>query len=86
LGNFGPLAKLVTEVGSGQVAAGHPVSLGELVDRWPDDIGPRRAAWTMQYRELANRSVKPAVGSLRLDRLWARQLDDFYKGLSQQVL
>jgi hypothetical protein len=40
----------------------------------------------MQYRELANRSVKPAVGSLRLDRLSARQLDDFYKGLSQQVL
>ena len=31
------LAKLVTEVESGQVTAGHPVSLGELVDRWLDD-------------------------------------------------
>jgi integrase len=81
------LAKLVSEVESGQVAAGHPVSLGELVDRWLDDISPHRAVWTMhKYREVANGSVKPAIGSVRLDKLSARQLDDFYKTLSQRGL
>jgi len=81
------LAKLVTEVENGQVAAGHPVSLGELLDRWLDDISPHRAVWTMhKYREVADRSVKPAIGSLRLDKLSARQLDDFYKALSKRGL
>ncbi len=81
------LANLVTEVESGQVAAGHAVSVGELVDRWLDDISPHRAVWTMhKYHEVADRSVKPAIGSLRLDKLSARQLDDFYKALSKRGL
>jgi hypothetical protein len=47
---------LVTEVENGQVAAGHSVSLGEPVDRWLDDIGPHRSAWTIhKYRELEDR-------------------------------
>ncbi len=32
------LSKLVTEVQGGQVVAGHSESLGELLDRWLDDI------------------------------------------------
>ena len=32
------LAKLVAEVEGGQVVASHPVTLGELIDRWLSDI------------------------------------------------
>jgi hypothetical protein len=34
------LAKLTTEVEHGYVATGHPLSLGDLVQRWLDGIGP----------------------------------------------
>ncbi len=81
------LAKLVTELESGKVAAGHPISVGELLDRWLDDIGPHRAAWTMhKYREMAERSVKPALGTVRIDKLSPRQLDGFYARLSGRGL
>jgi len=32
------LAKLVAEVEGGRVVASHPVTLGELIDRWLSDI------------------------------------------------
>jgi hypothetical protein len=41
------LAKLVSVVESGQVLASHPISLGELLDRWLDDVEPRE---TRLYR------------------------------------
>jgi hypothetical protein len=35
------LAKLVSEVESGQVVATHQISLGELLDHWLDDVEPQ---------------------------------------------
>ena len=81
------LAKLVTELESGQVAADHQLSLGELVDRWLSDIAPHRSAWTMhKYREIADRSVKPALGSVKLAKLSPRQIDTFYSRLTARGL
>ena len=81
------LAKLIADVERGQVGAGHSISLGDLVDRWLDDIGPHRSMWTMhKYREIAERSVKPALGSLNVDKLSPRHIDDFYAGLTQRGL
>ncbi len=37
------LAKLVVEVEQGQLTAGHPGSVSELLDRWRDDIAPLRS-------------------------------------------
>jgi hypothetical protein len=36
------LAKLVTEVEGGRVVASHPVTLGELIERWLFDTAPNR--------------------------------------------
>ena len=81
------LAKLVTELESGQVAADHQLSLGELVDRWLSDIAPHRSVWTMhKYREIAERSVKPALGSVKLVKLSPRMIDAFYGRLTARGL
>jgi hypothetical protein len=50
------LAKLTTEIEHGYVATGHPLSLGDLVQRWLDGIGPWRAihAQTVPSRAALN--------------------------------
>lgn len=79
------LAKLVAEVEGGQVVAGHPITLGELLDRWLDDVEPRCSAYTLhEYRRVAERNIKRAIGGVRLDKLDARQLDDFYRALKRR--
>jgi integrase len=81
------LAKLVTEVESRQVVAGHPMSLGELLDRWLGDIAPHRSAYTMaEYRRLVDRDIAPALGKVRLDKLSGQQLDRYYRALSERGL
>jgi hypothetical protein len=42
------LAKLVTEVETGEVAKSHVGSVADLLDRWLDDISPTRTAYTMR--------------------------------------
>jgi hypothetical protein len=74
------LAKLATEVESHQVVAGHPISLGELLDRWLTDIEPHRSIYTMaEYRRLVDRDIAPVLGKVRLDKLSGQQLDKFYR-------
>jgi integrase len=81
------LANLVSEVESGRLVPGHPMSLGELLDRWLDDVGPHRSVYTLrEYRRMTERNIKPAIGAVRLDRLTARQLDAFYKRLGEREL
>lgn len=81
------LSKLVTDVQGGQVVAGHPGSLGELLDRWFDDIAAHRSAYTMkEYRRLAEKDIKPAIGKVRLDKLAPRHLDELYRGLQDRGL
>ena len=81
------LANLVADVDSGRLVPGHPMSVGELLDRWLDDVGPHRSAYTLrEYRRMADKNIKPAIGAVRLDRLTARQLDAFYKRLGESGL
>jgi integrase len=81
------LANLVTDVDSGRLVPGHPMSVGELLDRWLDDVGPHRSAYTLrEYRRMADKNIMPAIGAVRLDRLSARQLDAFYKRLGERGL
>jgi Phage integrase, N-terminal SAM-like domain len=78
----GALAKLVTEVEQQQVTFAGAGNLGELLDRWLGYIAPNRAAYTIdEYSRLINKTIKPALGNVRLDRLTARQLDAFYRAL-----
>ncbi len=81
------LANLVADVESGRLVPGHPMRVGELLDRWLDDVGPHRSVYTLQeYRRMAEKNIKPAIGAVRLDRLTARQLDAFYKRLGERGL
>ena len=81
------LAKLVAEVEGGQVVASHPVTLGELIDRWLSDIAPHRTLHTMkEYGRIAAANVKPALGNIQVNKLTARQIDGFYSSLTQRGL
>jgi hypothetical protein len=64
------LAKLVADVERQQVAIGCAGTLGELIERWLDDIAPHRSAYTMrEYRRVFTNAIKPVLGGLRIDKL-----------------
>ena len=80
------LNRLIADVEAGQVKS-HAGSVGELLDRWLDDIEPHRSKYTMKsHRRCVDKDIKPAIGSLRLDRLTARHLDTFYRALLDRGL
>jgi hypothetical protein len=69
------LAKLVTEVETGQVAKSHAGSVADLLDRWLDDIALTRTAYTMrEHRRSVERDIKPAIGPGHQHRRNARRL------------
>ncbi len=81
------LAKLVTEVETGQVAKSHAGSVADLLDRWLDDITPTRTAYTTrEHRRSVERGIKPVIGAVHLDRLSARDLDQLYRDLFERGL
>ena len=79
------LAKLVTEVEQQEVTAAGPGKLSELLDRWLDYISPHRAAYTVyKYSRLIEKTIKPALGNVQVDRLTGFQLDAFYRKLLEE--
>jgi integrase len=76
------LSKLVAEVEQGQVTTNHDGTVGDLLACWLADIEPTRSLWTMrEHRRSIERNILPVIGSLRLDRLSARHLDDLYRSM-----
>ncbi|MGH9107755.1 MAG: tyrosine-type recombinase/integrase [Acidimicrobiales bacterium] len=76
------LTKLVVELDQGQLTAGHPGSVSELLDRWLADIAPLRSGYTMkEHRRSIDHDIRPAIGALRVDKLTARHLDHLYADL-----
>jgi len=81
------LAKLVADIERQQVATRLAGTLGELIDDWLDDISSRRSAYTIQeYRRIVSKTIEPALGKIRIDRLTPRQLDEFYRSLERDGL
>jgi integrase len=81
------LAKLVADVERQQVATTKVGTLGELVDQWLDDIDPHRSAYTMrEYRRIVTKTIKPALGGMRIDKVTGRHLDNFYRQLCNSGL
>ncbi len=80
------LSKLVADVERNQ-AKSHSGSVGDLLQRWLADIEPMRSVGTMrEHRRSIERNILPAIGSIRLDRLTARHLDDLYRSLLERGL
>ena len=76
------LSKLVADVERRQVTTNHGGSVGDLLARWLADIEPTRSLGTMrEHRRSIERNILPVIGSLRLDRLTARHLDDLYRSM-----
>jgi integrase len=81
------LAKLVTEVQAGQATRSHATSVAEQLDRWLTDIEPTRSAYTVkEHRRCIEHDIKPALGSVRIDKLTPGQLDGFYHDLLSRAL
>jgi integrase len=75
------LAKLIADV-DGQQTKSHAGSVGELLDEWVEWIEPDRSKYTIrEHRRSVDKTIKPSLGSVRVDRLTARHLDDFYRSL-----
>ena len=73
------LSKLVADVERRQATNNHGGSVGDLLTRWLADIQPTRSPGTMhEHRRSIDRNILPAIGSVRLNRLTARHLDDLY--------
>ncbi|MGA3220705.1 MAG: site-specific integrase, partial [Acidimicrobiales bacterium] len=81
------LARLVADVERQQVATGQVGTLGDLVDRWLDDIAPHRSSYTVrEYRRTVTKTIKPAIGGMRIDKITGRHLDAFYGRLHKSGL
>jgi integrase len=81
------LAQLVADVERQQIGTAKVGTLGDLIDRWLDDVGPHRSIYTMQeYRRLVAKSIAPALGKMRVDKITGRDLDGFYRALQQRGL
>ncbi len=83
LGNIWATAR----TGRPQVGTAKAGTLGELIDRWLNDIGPHRCSYTIQeYRRLVSKTIVPALGKIRVDKITGRDLDGFYLALHQRGL
>lgn len=60
----------------------HPGSVADFLDRWLDDIAPTRSTYTMrEHRRIVEKTIKPALGTLRLDKLTSLDMDNLYRDL-----
>jgi len=63
------------------------MTLGQLVERWMEDIAPQRTPRTIhEYRRLAHHDILPALGTKRIDKLTARDIDTLYRSLLERGL
>ena len=63
------------------------MTVAQLIERWLDDITPQRTPRTIhEYRRVAAHDIVPALGTVRIDRLKARDIDDYYRSLLERGL
>src|SRR5215213_4893280 len=74
------LAKAIAERDAGLVLDAGALTLGAYLDRWLDAIRDTVKMRTWQrHEEVSRLHLKPALGSLRLDRLNALQTQSLYR-------
>jgi len=77
------LAKMIAEVAGGKLVV-RTTTVEQLLERWFEHLESLgRSPTTMrEHRSIARRTVIPAIGSVRLDKLTASQLDKLYASLT----
>jgi integrase len=72
------LARFVTEVEAGQVAADASTALGDFLDRWLDQLAPLRSPTTIRGYRTKVKRLKARLGNVTLAKLTPQQLDRAY--------
>lgn len=74
------LAKLIADFDAGRLE-GTTADLSTLIDRWVEHLEAigRSPSTLREYRRLAEKEIKPALGSIRLDNLKPSDLDRMYE-------
>jgi hypothetical protein len=81
------LGKLVADLAERQATTNRGSSVRHLLTRWLADIEPIRSPSTMrEHRRSVERNISPVIGTLGLDRLTTRHLDELYQSLLAQGL
>lgn len=75
------LAAFVAEVEAGTAPMTGKLTVGEYLDRWLEQIRPARQPGTVRSYEGRVRRIKREIGSIRLSRLTAQHVDQFYASL-----
>jgi len=77
------LARMVADVGAGRPTV-HATTVEQLLERWFNHLESlgRSPTTLREYRSIARRTVIPALGSVRLDKLTAARLDALYASLT----
>jgi integrase len=79
------LAKMLAKVGGGQTATGAQTVNGLLADYIQHCEDRDRAPTTIrEYRRIADKTISPAIGSMRLSKLDAEDLDRLYSSLRRK--
>jgi hypothetical protein len=81
------LAELETAVAAGRLSFDDPTP-GQLLERWLEHItGLGRADTTLyHYRQYVDREIDPVLGSIRLSKLTALDIDHLYTKLRKRSL
>jgi integrase len=79
------LAKMVAEASAGRLTSG-TTTVKQLLDRWLAHLAAtgRSPTTIREYEAGARRTVIPAIGSIRLDKLRASDLDKLYASLTAE--
>jgi integrase len=75
------LAELVTEVTAGR-ESGANATVSDLLAQWLDVAGDQLSPTTLRtYRQIVRTRLGPAIGTVRVRKLRAQQLDQMYRAL-----
>jgi integrase len=80
------LAKLVTEVANGTPAANAKGTVQDLLERWLEhcEAVDRSATTVREYRRIMDKVLIPEIGSIKLTKLSAQDLDRLYAKLTKK--
>jgi integrase len=80
------LAKFVTELKEGQAPISGATTVGALLDQWLEHITSQRQPGTIRGYQSHLKRIKPELGSIRVAKLTAQDLDKAYRRWLNQGL
>lgn len=82
----GALNQLIANVSSGRASTSR-ATVGDLLERWLDNVGSTLSPRTLQgYRRIVDQRLTPSLGTIKLSKLTAANLDRLYRSLSAEGL